>query len=61
MFASDMFHTMFEKDPMDPQAGLRYRKCILEKGASQPEMTMLVDLLGRPPDHTAFLKEIAVV
>jgi len=46
---------------MDPRAGSRYRKCVLEKGASQHEMTLLVDLLGRAPDHTAFIKEIRMV
>ncbi|KAI6848448.1 metallopeptidase MepB [Hortaea werneckii] len=50
IYASDIFSTVFEKNPMDANAGLRYRRTILENGSSRDEMQMLVDLLGRPPN-----------
>lgn len=58
IYASDMFSTVFEKDPRDDNAGLRYRRTILEKGSSRDEMQMMVDFLGRLPDPEALLAHL---
>lgn len=60
VFASDMFATNFEKDPMDPVQGLKYREEILQKGGSMDAMQMLTDYLGRKPKPDAFYKEIGL-
>lgn len=41
VFAADMYRTVFAKDPFDVEAGRRYRKQILEPGASRDEMELL--------------------
>ncbi|KAI6834845.1 hypothetical protein KC332_g5233 [Hortaea werneckii] len=58
IYASDMFSTVFEKDPRDSNAGLRYRHTILENGSSRDEMQMLVDFLGRRPDLNALIARL---
>jgi metallopeptidase MepB len=54
VFADDIFHAVFERDPMSPVAGLRYRKVVLEKGGSENGLKLLEDLLGRKPNELAF-------
>jgi len=56
-----MFYSVFEKDPMNPKEGRRYRHMVLEKGGSQEEMKTLEDFLGRPPKADAFYKELGIV
>ncbi|KII91031.1 hypothetical protein PLICRDRAFT_39628 [Plicaturopsis crispa FD-325 SS-3] len=58
VFAQDMYSTVFKKDPLDPQLGARYRKSILRVGGSREELDSLEELLGRPPNSDAFLKEL---
>ncbi|GAA5981288.1 hypothetical protein JCM11641_005633 [Rhodosporidiobolus odoratus] len=58
VFSADMFATVFEKDPMNPDAGRRYREKILQVGGSRDEMDSLVDFLGRKPNNEAFLKSL---
>ena len=53
-----MFYAAFKKDPMDPEAGRRYRHQVLEKGGSQDEMETLKDFLGREPTTDAFFEEL---
>jgi metallopeptidase MepB len=55
-----MFFTIFEKDPMNPKEGRRYRHMVLEKGGSQDEMKTLEDFLGRKPSSDAFYKELGL-
>ncbi|KAH7018457.1 uncharacterized protein B0I36DRAFT_388661 [Microdochium trichocladiopsis] len=45
--AQDMFETAFAKDPLDGEVGRRYRRMVLEKGASQDELKTLIDFLGQ--------------
>ena len=40
------------------QVGRRYRRCILEPGASKPGSVMLEDFLGRPARQDAFLSKV---
>ncbi|RMY40878.1 hypothetical protein D0866_00976 [Hortaea werneckii] len=61
IYASDMFSTNLEKDPRDGNAGLRYRRTILENGSGRDEMQMMVDFLGRPPDPEAFLAHLGPI
>jgi metallopeptidase MepB len=60
VFADDIFHTLFERDPMNPVAGLRYRRIVLEKGGSENGLKLLEDLLGRKPDVLAFHKGLGL-
>jgi Zn-dependent oligopeptidase len=60
VFAHDLF-TVFEKNGvMDTKTGIRYRKEILEKGASVHEMDMLRNFLGREPNSDAFIKSLGL-
>jgi metallopeptidase MepB len=58
VFSTDMFCTIFKTDPMGKEAGRRYRREVLEKGASQDEMKTLEDFLGRKPNTKAFYREL---
>lgn len=58
VFATDMYRTVFKKDPLDPVLGQLYRNKILLPGGSRDEMVMLNDFLGRQPNSDAFLDEI---
>jgi metallopeptidase MepB len=49
-----MFHSVFEKNPMDRAEGRRYRHLVLEKGGGQDEMATLTEFLGRKPHMEAF-------
>lgn len=57
-FAADVFATVFEKDPLSPEAGARYRKSILSVGGSRDEMESLTELLGRAPNNEAFMRKL---
>ncbi|GAA5832971.1 hypothetical protein JCM11251_006468, partial [Rhodosporidiobolus azoricus] len=58
VFSADMFQTVFSKDPMNADAGRRYREKILQVGGSRDEMDSLIDFLGRKPNNDAFLKSL---
>lgn len=60
VYSMDMFYSVFEKDPMNPTEGRRYRHTVLEKGGSQDEMTTLEQFLGRKPNSKAFYKELGI-
>ncbi|EME79322.1 uncharacterized protein MYCFIDRAFT_57655 [Pseudocercospora fijiensis CIRAD86] len=60
VYSSDMFHTVFKKDPMNKKEGRRYRHTVLEKGGSQDEMLTLEQFLGRKPSTEAFYKELGL-
>ena len=48
------------KDPMNASEGRRYRRELLEKGGSQPEMETLMGYLGREPRPAAFYRELKI-
>eukprot|EP00455_Lapot_gusevi_P016319 TRINITY_DN1839_c0_g1_i11.p2 TRINITY_DN1839_c0_g1~~TRINITY_DN1839_c0_g1_i11.p2 ORF type:complete len:131 (+),score=52.21 TRINITY_DN1839_c0_g1_i11:33-395(+) len=56
VYCMDMFATKFEQNLLDPEAGMQYRKCILECGGSIDAAQMLLNFLGREPSPAAFLK-----
>ncbi|PVH83552.1 thimet oligopeptidase [Cadophora sp. DSE1049] len=60
VFADDMFHSIFAKDPMNATEGRRYRHAVLEKGGSQDEMKTLTDFLGREPKPDALFKDLGI-
>lgn len=55
-----MFYTAFKKDPMNGEAGRRYRKLVLERGGSMDENVMLLEFLGREPNPENFYKELGL-
>ena len=59
-YSYDMFYSAFAKNPMDKNQGHRYRHMVLEKGASQDEMLILEQFLGRKPNTDAFFKELGL-
>lgn len=60
VYAKDMF-SIFEKNGvLSPATGIKYRKTILEKGATQEEATMLQNFLGRKPNSEAFLRSMGL-
>jgi metallopeptidase MepB len=61
VYSADMFYSVFDKDPMNPTEGRRYRHMVLGKGGSQDEMKTLTDFLGREPSTAAFYKELGLV
>lgn len=60
VYSTDMFYSVFKKDPRDGKQGRRYRHMVLEKGGSQDEMKTLVDFLGRAPSNEPFYKELGL-
>ena len=60
VFAQDMFSVFQKTGVMDKATGIRYRQQILEKGATEDEMNMLRDFLGREPNSKAFLESLGV-
>ncbi|KAK3678268.1 metalloendopeptidase [Recurvomyces mirabilis] len=60
VYSTDMFYSVFKKDPMDGKEGRRYRHTVLEKGGSQDEMDTLKQFLGREPSTEAFYKELGL-
>jgi metallopeptidase MepB len=60
VFADDIFQSVFERDPMNAEVGLRYRRLVLEKGGSENGLKLVEDLLGRKPDASAFYKRLGL-
>jgi metallopeptidase MepB len=59
--STDLFYTVFKKDPMNKAEGRRYRHMVLEKGGSQEEMKTLKDFLGRLPNIKSFYEDLGLV
>lgn len=60
VYATDMFYSVFRKNPMDSKEGKRYRHTVLERGGSQDEMVTLEQFLGRKPSTEAFYQELGI-
>jgi metallopeptidase MepB len=60
VFADDIFQTVFQRNPMNPESGLKYRRLILEKGGSENGLKLVEDLLGRKPNLLAFYKGLGL-
>lgn len=46
VFAADMYATVFEKNPLDPALGEKYKKSILLPGGSREELDSLTVRCG---------------
>lgn len=60
VYASDMFRTVFSKDPMNKEAGRWYRNTVLKHGGSREPMELLKEFLGREPSTEAFYEELGI-
>lgn len=60
VYAADIFSTVFKADPENATNGRRYRHAVLEKGASEEEMRILTEFLGREPDVYPFSQELSL-
>lgn len=60
VYAQDIFSVFEKNGVLSPATGIKYRKLILEKGATQEEATMLENFLGRKPNSAAFLKSMGL-
>ena len=60
VFAQDMFSVFKKNGVMDKATGIRYRKEILEKGATEPEIKMVETFLGRKSNSDAFLESLGI-
>lgn len=57
VFSCDMFASGFGKEGvLSAEMGRRYRRCVLEPGATRDAFDLLRDFLGREPNNEAFLK-----
>jgi len=60
VYAQDMFSVFKKNGIMDNAIGIRYRKEILEKGATVEEIDMVETFLGRTPNSNAFLESLGI-
>lgn len=60
VYAEDMFSIFKKNGVMDTATGTRYRKEILEKGATAPEIEMVEKFLGRKSNSDAFLESLGI-
>lgn len=57
VYAAEVFQYFKDSgDIFNREIGLHYRKCILEKGGTENGFVMMNNLLGREPNHAAFMK-----
>ena len=57
VYSEDMFQSVFkEAGVLSPEAGQKYRRCILQPGGSVDAFDMLKNMLGREPNSDAFFK-----
>jgi len=56
VIALDFFGQFDRKNLLDGEAGMRYRKTVLEQGGSKPGREMVRDFLGRDEEFAAFSK-----
>ncbi len=60
VFALDLFSQIKAEGLLNPVVGVRYRKTVLEKGASCDPNQLLFDFLGREPNQEAFIKDLGL-
>ncbi|CAM1504887.1 Fc.00g024780.m01.CDS01 [Cosmosporella sp. VM-42] len=59
VYATDLWVSCFKANPMNKEAGMKYRRHVLQPGGSQPEATSLRNFLGRDPNEVAYHRELA--
>jgi thimet oligopeptidase len=60
VYAQDMFSVFKKKGVMDKATGIRYRKEILEMGATEPEIKIVEKFIGRKSNSDAFLESLGI-
>jgi thimet oligopeptidase len=60
VYAQDMFSVFKTNGVMDSATGIRYRKEILEKGATTPEIEIVEKFLERKSNSNAFLESLGI-
>ncbi|CAK7895048.1 saccharolysin [[Candida] anglica] len=60
VYADDIYYSIFKKDPLNVENGMKYRDSVLSKGDSRDVLESLVELLGREPTLDAFLEELGL-
>lgn len=60
VYAQDMFSAFKKKGVMNKATGIRYRKEVLEAGASRPEIKSVETFLGRKSNSDAFLESLGI-
>jgi Zn-dependent oligopeptidase len=60
VYAQDIFSVFEKNGVLNQQVGIKYRKDILEKGATEEESAELRTFLGREPNSKAFLKSLGL-
>ncbi len=60
VYAQDIFSVFEKHGVLDQATGIKYRKTILEKGATEEESDMLKNFLGRKPNSKAFLRSMGL-
>jgi thimet oligopeptidase len=53
VIATDFFEQFDRHNLLDGPAAMRYRRTVLEPGASKPAATLVSDFLGRPQNFNA--------
>ena len=58
--AADLFRSKegFNGDPNNKEAGLRWRRVVLQVGGSRPQAGLLAEFLGRAPSNIVFVGEL---
>ena len=56
-YAANMFYKMFEGNELNPEVGMKYRKHILEPGASKDGIVLLENFLGEKPNDKYFMMD----
>jgi thimet oligopeptidase len=60
VYASCMFERFKKEGVLNKKTGKDYKNKILKKGATQKELELVKDFLGKKPSNKAFLKEIGL-
>lgn len=60
VYAQDIFSVFEKNGVLNQTLGVKYRKTVLEKGATEQETTMLKNFLGRQPNSKAFLRSLGL-
>lgn len=54
-YAANMYYKVFKGHELDPSAGMKYRKIVLEQSASKDSIDVLIEFLGEQPSNKWFL------
>jgi len=60
VFSFDMFSSFVKEGPLNRVVGMNFRTKVLQPGASQDAMNLLIDFLGRKPTDEAYFKDLGI-